>query len=192
MGENAVSSPELLTRIAREGHEIGNHTYTHPNISEVSDERLELELNAAQRLLESRIGRSSLLFRPPYAEDVEPETPDQVRPLLATSALGYYTVGMQIDPGDWARPGADEIVERVLAGARAGDGHVVLLHDSGGDRTQTLAALPRLIDALRAEGFELVPVSALFGLNADAVMPPMQPDERLEAKFTGAGFAVIT
>ena len=192
VGANAVTSPEILARIVREGHEIGNHTYTHPNIAEVGGERLELEVNAVQRLLESRIGRSSLLFRPPYAEDVEPETPDQVRPLLATSALGYYTVGMGIDPGDWARPGTDAIVERVVAGAHAGEGHVVLLHDSGGDRSETIAALPRVIDALRAEGFELVPVSSLFGLPPDAVMPPVPAGERVEAGLTGAGFTIIT
>jgi cellulose synthase/poly-beta-1,6-N-acetylglucosamine synthase-like glycosyltransferase/peptidoglycan/xylan/chitin deacetylase (PgdA/CDA1 family)/spore germination protein YaaH len=192
VGENAVRSPELLTRIVDEGHEIGNHTYSHPNIADVSEERLTLEVNVVQRLFESRLGRRSLLFRPPYAEDVEPETPDQVRPLLVTSALGYYTVGMQIDPGDWARPGTDEIVARVLAGARGGEGNVVLLHDSGGDRTQTIAALPLIIDGLRAEGFRLVPVSALLGLSTAAVMPAVPADARMEAGLAGAGFEVIT
>jgi cellulose synthase/poly-beta-1,6-N-acetylglucosamine synthase-like glycosyltransferase/peptidoglycan/xylan/chitin deacetylase (PgdA/CDA1 family)/spore germination protein YaaH len=192
MGEQGERYPELLARIAAEGHEIGNHTYTHPNIALVGDERLTLEVNAVQRLLESRLGRRSLLFRPPYAEDVEPETPDQVRPLLVTSALGYYTVGMLIDPNDWASPGVDAIVSRVLDAARAGTGHVVLLHDSGGSREQTVAALPAIIDGLRAEGYTLVTLSTLVGLPAEAVNPRLPQGEVFAARFEHAGFSLIT
>jgi spore germination protein YaaH/peptidoglycan/xylan/chitin deacetylase (PgdA/CDA1 family)/GT2 family glycosyltransferase len=192
VGESAERHPELLRRIVDEGHELGNHTYTHPNIAEVGDARLTLEVNAVQRLLESRLGLRSLLFRPPYAEDVEPETPDQVRPLLTTSALGYYTVGLQIDPNDWARPGAKAIVDAVLEQAQAGLGHVVLLHDSGGDRSDTVEALPELIDRLRAAGFRIVSLSELVGLPRSAVMPTLPADERLTASLEAAGFGLIT
>ena len=102
----------------------------------ISKQQFRLELNATERLFEARLGRRSLLFRPPYAEDVEPETPDQVEPLVLTSSRGYYTIGIGIDPGDWRRPGRrSNIVESTLDMARNGAGHVVLLHDSGGDRT---------------------------------------------------------
>ena len=176
IGTNGESNPELIDRIDAEGHDIGNHTYTHPNIADVSEKRTTLELNATERLLESRIGRRSLLFRPPYAEDVEPETPDQVRPLVFTSSLGYYSVGMQIDPDDWRKPPADEIIKRVLEQAANGDGNVVLLHDAGGDRSSTIEALPKLIDALRAAGYHLVTISDLLHeqkpeVTRDAVMP---------------------
>jgi peptidoglycan-N-acetylglucosamine deacetylase len=192
VGEQAERYPELLARIVAEGHEIGNHTYTHPNIAQVGDERLTLELNAVQRLLESRLGRRSLLFRPPYAEDVEPETPDQVRPLLVTSALGYYTVGMLIDPSDWASPGTETIVARVLDAAREGSGHVVLLHDSGGNREQTVAALPDLISSLREQDYQLVSLATLVGLPPEAVNPRLPPGEHLAARFEHAGFSLIT
>ena len=122
----------------------------------ISPQLLSLELNATERLFESRLGRRSVLFRPPYAEDVEPETPEQVKPLLVTGDLGYYTIGMQIDPNDWKNPGVDQIVQATIEGAVRGEGNVVLLHDSGGDRAQTVEALPQIIAGLRA-GFSVGP-----------------------------------
>ncbi len=182
IGTNGESNPKLIDRIDAEGHDIGNHTYTHPNIADVSEKRTTLELNATERLLESRIGRRSLLFRPPYAEDVEPETPDQVRPLVFTSSLGYYSVGMQIDPDDWRRPPANEIIKRVLEQAASGEGNVVLLHDAGGDRSATVAALPTLIDALRDKGYRLVTISDLLHaqrpeVTRDSVMPEVKENK---------------
>ena len=173
IGVNADQNPALLQRMIREGHEVGNHTFTHPDISAITRQQLRLEINATERLLESVIGRRSLLFRPPYAEDIEPETPDQVNPLLYTSSTGYYTIGLGVDPNDWTNPGTDRIVQDTIDGANAGRGHVVLLHDGGGDRSQTVGALPGIIDGLRARGYSLVTVSSLVGLSRDAIMPPV-------------------
>ena len=192
IGWNGDVHSRLLRRIEAEGHEIGNHTFTHPNIARISPRQLGLEINATERLFESRLGVRALLFRPPYAEDIEPERPEQVRPLLQTSGMGYYTIGMQIDPDDWRRPGTDAIVAATLAGARSGAGHVVLLHDGGGDRQQTVEALPRIIEGLRAEGFELVSVSDLIGLPRSAVMPQVPGGQRLEARVDDAGFLLIS
>jgi len=191
IGVNADQNPALLQRIIRDGHEIGNHTFTHPDISAITRQQLRLEINATERLLESVIGRRSLLFRPPYAEDIEPETPDQVNPLLYTSSTGYYTIGLGIDPSDWTNPGVDRIVSDTIEGANAGRGHVVLLHDGGGDRSQTVAALPRIIDGLRARGFSLVTVSSLVGLSRDAVMPPVPPQDWWSLWLTDAAFLTI-
>lgn len=191
IGANAVFHQELVQQIVQEGSEIGNHTFTHPNIATISQDQLRLELNATERLIESTVGRRSLLFRPPYAEDIEPETPDQVKPLLFTSRLGYYTISMHIDPGDWLNPGADQIVNATIAQAVGGEGNIVLLHDGGGDRTETIAALPRIIDGLRARGFELVTVSNLLGLTTDSVMPPIPGHDRLVAGINDAGFRLI-
>jgi len=82
---------QLLPRLVDEGHEIGNHTFPHPNVAMIRPQLLSLALNATERLVESRLGRRSVLLRPPDAEDVEPETPEQVKPLLLTGDLGYYT-----------------------------------------------------------------------------------------------------
>lgn len=173
VGVNGDLHSDVLQRIVAEGHEIGSHTFTHPDVSAITPEQFQLELNATERLFESRLGLHTVLFRPPYGEDVEPDTPDQVKPLLLTSELGYYTIGMKIDPKDWSNPGTDQIITATLSQAAAGLGNVVLMHDSGGDRSQTVAALPKIIEGLRAQGFELVPVSALIGLTHDQVMPPL-------------------
>ncbi|MBX7223040.1 MAG: glycosyltransferase [Blastocatellia bacterium] len=191
IGSNASSNPALLDRMVAEGHEIGSHTFTHPNISVITEAQLNLELNSTQRLIESRTGRRTLLFRPPYAEDVEPENPEQVAPLLSVGAMGYYTIGMQIDPDDWKNPGVGTILNEVVKQTEAGQGNVVLLHDSGGDRSQTVAALPLIIKALRAKGYQFVPVSNLLGVSRDAVMPPVPANERAGLFFEKAGFSLI-
>ncbi len=191
IGANGVFHPELLQQIVSEGHEIGNHTFTHPNIATISREQLRLEINATERLLESTIGRRSLLFRPPYAEDIEPETSDQVKPLLFIRQLGYYTISMHVDPGDWLNPGVDQIVNATIVQAVRNAGRIVLLHDGGGDRSQTVAALPRIIEGLRARGFELDTVSSLLELTRQDVMPPISQDEHIIAGINVAGFRLI-
>lgn len=191
VGLHGQEHPDLLRRIVAEGHEIGNHTFTHPNLALVPPAQFDLELGATERLLESETGVRSLLFRPPFAEDVEPETPDQAALVARASTLGYYTVGMQIDPNDWQRPGAQAIVQRTLAQAKAGAGNVVLLHDAGGDREQTVEALPRLIHALRAGGFELVTVSDLIGVGRAQVMPRVGGPERALARLSALDFTAF-
>ena len=191
IGANGERRPDLLRRTVDEGHEIGNHTFTHPNISVISPTQFELELSATQRLLASVAGRHSLLFRAPYAEDAEPETIDQARPIEIASGLGYLAVGMQIDPDDWQRPGVDEIVRRTVEAAERGDGNVILLHDAGGDRSQTVQALPRLIEALRSQGFQFVTVADLLNRSRDDVMPPIAPDSLWQTWLDGAAFSVI-
>jgi len=191
IGANANQMPALLKREISDGQEIGNHTYTHPNISTISNNQFRLELNATDSLLGGIIKRHTLLFRPPYAEDIEPETPEQINPLLFSSNAGYYTVAMHIDPSDWASPGVDQIVNNVIEGAKSGQGNIVLLHDSGGNRTQTVAALPRIIEGLRANGFELVNVSDLLGVPRDKIMPPVSASENLRSNLNGVTFNII-
>lgn len=191
IGANGELNPNLLRRIVDEGHEIGNHTFSHPNISSISETQFQLELSATQRLLASTVGRHSLLFRPPYAVDAEPETIDQLRPIEWASQLGYVVVGMQIDPDDWQRPGVEEIVQRTVAGAEGGEGNVILLHDAGGDRSQTVAAIPQIVAALRERGFQFVTISELLGRSRDDVMPPVPPENRWQTWWDGAAFGVL-
>ena len=130
-------------------------TFTHPNLGEIPLSLTELELNATQRLIESDVGRSTVLFRPPYFGDAEADKPQEVEPAIVAQNLGYIMVGVRIDPDDWQLPvTADQIVNRTIE--RATDtnpetrGEVVLLHDSGGDRSATIEALPRLIHELES------------------------------------------
>ena len=191
IGSSAQRHPELLRQMINEGHEIGNHTFTHPNISTISPRQLQLELSATQHLLASEVGRHSILFRAPYAVDAEPESIDQVRPLEIADKQGYVSVGMQIDPNDWQRPGTEEIVKRVIDGAERGEGNIVLLHDSGGDRMQTIEALPRIVEELRKRGFEFVNVAQLLGRSRDDIMPPVLRDDQQRIWLDGAGFTLI-
>jgi cellulose synthase/poly-beta-1,6-N-acetylglucosamine synthase-like glycosyltransferase len=111
------------------------------------------------------------LFRPPYSEDLEPQTIDGVQPLLVSASLGYITLGMNIDPKDFLRPRSQLIATHTVDGAIKGKGNVVLLHDGGGNRSPTVEALPVIIDTLRAEGFRFVTVHELLKVSRDAVMP---------------------
>ena len=189
VGVNAEKYPGLVRRIVNEGHEIGNHTYYHPNLALAWPEHVRLELNATQLLLETITGRATTLFRPPYAADTQPSQMSELMPLQIAQELSYLVVLENIDPQDWARPGADIILQRVKQQRR--DGSIILLHDAGGDRSQTVAALPKIIEWLHTRGDTIVPLSTLLGTSRDAVMPPLQTANRtLTRMVSSAGFQI--
>lgn len=175
IGRNAIANRSLLNQIIDQGHELGNHTFTHPNLAIVPDQQAMLELNASQRLVQAYTGRSMRLFRAPYFADAEASTADELRAALLAQENGYINVGLHVDPQDWDGKDAPAIVQSVLAQV-AGESsdetrQIVLLHDGGGNRSQTVAALPLIIDELRARGYQLTSISALTGLNRAVTMP---------------------
>jgi cellulose synthase/poly-beta-1,6-N-acetylglucosamine synthase-like glycosyltransferase/peptidoglycan/xylan/chitin deacetylase (PgdA/CDA1 family)/spore germination protein YaaH len=179
VGENAEMSPKLVQREVAEGHDVGNHTFTHPNLGDSPPGIVSLELNATQRLFEALTGHSMRLFRAPYFGDAEPTTADELVPIEIAQKMGYLSVGLHVDGEDWQRPGVDAIVKNVVAGIETTNvdrkGQVVLLHDGGGERSQTVAALPLIIDGLRAQGYQFVTVSTLAGLTREQTMPEIAP-----------------
>ncbi|MGI8431068.1 MAG: glycosyltransferase [Chthoniobacterales bacterium] len=190
VGVNTERYPDLVRQIVAEGHEIGNHTYYHPNLGACWPEHIRLELNATQLLLETITGHSTTLFRPPYAADTSPSGLGELLPLKIAQDLHYLVVLENIDPQDWARPGTDVIVNRVKQQRR--DGNIILLHDGGGDRSETVAALPRILDYLATRGDTVVPLSTLMGTTRDAIMPPARVGSRaLERLVGGTGFQVL-
>ena len=195
IGENAITQPNLVNRIIDEGHELGNHSYTHPNLALVSPRGTRLELNATQRLIQAYTGRGMRLFRAPYFGDAEPTTADELGPALLAQQDGYMNVGLHVDPGDWKRPGVDAIVTRTIEQVEAGDpersGNVVLLHDGGGERSQTIAALPLIIDGLRARGYRFVPTAELAGTTNAAVMPAVGKDDLLAVRADVGVFLAV-
>jgi len=192
IGKNGQANPGLIKRIIAEGHDIGNHTFTHPNLGEMPGRVTELELTATQRLIESLTGRSTRLFRAPYFGDAEPQTSDEVEPAVIANRLGYVVVGLRVDPNDWDQPGADVIAERAVAGVENSDpdeqGQVVLLHDGGGDRSQTAEALPSLIHELRARGYRFATISQLAGMTRDQAMPLVTQEKGFFSRANAVAF----
>jgi len=190
VGVNAERYPRLVRRIVNEGHEIGNHTYYHPNLALCWPEHIRLELNATQLLLETITGRATTLFRPPYAADTGPTQLSELAPLKIAEDLNYLVVLENIDPQDWAKPGADIILRRIKQ--QRHDGSVILLHDAGGDRSQTVEALPQILDWLHTRGDTIVPLSTLLGTTRDAVMPPLQGNSQSITRFVSStGFRIF-
>jgi peptidoglycan-N-acetylglucosamine deacetylase len=187
----------LAERIYNEGHTIGNHTFTHPDVSSISSTYMRVELNLTERLFASLVGVRATLMRPPYAIDEEPDTADQVKPLEFSQDMGYITVGNRIDPSDWSsnpRYTAEQISSYVLSHlppCGANDlrcGNIVLLHDGGGNRAETVRALPMIIDGIRARGLEIAPVYDLLGKTRADVMSPLPTGERWAARLDRLGF----
>ena len=187
VGVNAEANIGLVQREYREGHQIGNHTYSHPNIAEASGKRTELELTATQRILENAIGVSTILFRPPYNADSEPQTPEELIPILRAQKLNYVTVGESIDPRDW-QPGAtaEAILEEIQS--EKDNGHIILLHDAGGNRSATVAALPRIIDFFQSQGYRFGRVGDVIGKTEAEVMPKPSREEMRWARIEGQAF----
>jgi cellulose synthase/poly-beta-1,6-N-acetylglucosamine synthase-like glycosyltransferase/peptidoglycan/xylan/chitin deacetylase (PgdA/CDA1 family)/spore germination protein YaaH len=194
IGENMEMWPGLVKREIAQGETVGNHTYTHPNIAAVSTTQVDLELNLTQRLFQVITGRSLRFFRPPYLGDASPSTAREVAPLINAKHLGYLSVGLRIDPDDWMRPQADLIVQRTID--RLADknpetgGQIVLLHDSGGDRSQTIKALPTLIEQLKARGYQFVTVGDLAGMSPAQAMPP-STEERGQLVLDTVAFDLV-
>ncbi|HEX4636412.1 MAG TPA: polysaccharide deacetylase family protein [Rhizomicrobium sp.] len=175
IGSNMEAHPGLVQRVMEEGHEVGNHTYTHPNLADIPPAAVKLELNASQRLFQALTGRSMRFFRSPYLTDANPSDTDELEPIEQAQALGYIEVTANLDTLDWQQLSVDQMMTLVFKALDSPNpnlrGNVVLMHDSGGDRSKTLVLLPKLIDALRARGYSFVPLSELAGFKRDDVMP---------------------
>jgi cellulose synthase/poly-beta-1,6-N-acetylglucosamine synthase-like glycosyltransferase/peptidoglycan/xylan/chitin deacetylase (PgdA/CDA1 family)/spore germination protein YaaH len=191
IGEEAQDNIGVMQRVYREGHEIGNHTYTHPDISDISDAQIDLQLNLTEKLFAAELGVRPVFFRPPYSIDQEPDTNDQAAPIdRIQHKLGYIILGDKIDTDDWdehPRKSPQEMIDSVFAQIKEAQtkpwmkGSVILMHDGGGNRQPTVDALPKLIMALRAHGYKIVPVSELIGMTRNQVMPPLTPRQRYYA-----------
>ena len=200
IGSEASDNIGLMQRIVREGNEIGNHTWTHPDISEISARQLDLEVNLTERLFESKLGVEPLYFRPPYDIDEEPDTDDEAEPAWRIQQDGLTIIGSKIDTSDWnenPKKKPQEIIDSVLAQLKTMQskpqfrGSIILMHDGGGDRSATVAALGPLIDALRAHGYTLVPVSALMGKTTAQVMPPLTFWQHLRSFPDSIAFSAV-
>ncbi|GHH66379.1 hypothetical protein GCM10018781_20230 [Kitasatospora indigofera] len=144
IGQNAAEYPSLIRAIADGGHHLANHTWSHPELRRLSEAKVRTELQRTSELLERATGRATTWFRAPGG-DWSPVT------MKVCSELGLRPMSWSVDPQDWARPGTAAITSRVLGGVRPGA--IVLNHDGGGDRSQTVAALRAYLPALIDKGY---------------------------------------
>ena len=176
VGSMVEKNVPILRREYEEGYEIGNHTFFHPDISTIGLERVRLELNATRKLIESVTGRSTILFRPPFNADAEPQTLAEVIPVAESKNQSYITIGESIDPWDW-QPGvtADSIIARTIKQKDAGS--MLLLHDAGGDtREETVKALPEIIHFFKSHGYKFTTIADVLGKTKADLMPAIKDD----------------
>ncbi|NTW29017.1 MAG: polysaccharide deacetylase family protein [Coriobacteriia bacterium] len=155
VGTYVQKSPGLALRVAAEGNQIGNHTSGHPDLSKQPAAAIQSQLVGGQQAIENATGVHATAFRPPY-RGVNATVRQQA------AALGLSVVLWDVDTLDWSRPGVNRIVSN--ATANTGQRMVILMHDGGGDRSQTIAALPTIIDALAARGYTFVTVDELLSV----------------------------
>lgn len=170
VGEQMNRFPEVVKREANEGNIVGSHTYYHPRIPEVSDNRLRLELNGVQQLSKEILGKEMVLFRSPYDTDSSPTSSENLNPFYTAGQLGYTIVNADIDSNDYERPGVDEIVNSVNKQLKETGSNIILMHDAGGDREETVEALEKLIPLLKDEGYKFVNINDLLGVPKISLM----------------------
>ncbi len=169
IGSKVNEYPALARRIADNGNELGVHTFTHPDLTTVPEWRLRLELSLTQNAIAAATGKVATLMRPPYSSEPDAVRANQYTNMRQVAESGYLIVLADRDTDDWRRPGVAHIVQ--AATPAAGHGAVVMMHDGGGDRSQTIAALDQLLTRLSGHGYRFTTVSAGLALGPAASAP---------------------
>ncbi|RKE22549.1 cellulose synthase/poly-beta-1,6-N-acetylglucosamine synthase-like glycosyltransferase [Streptomyces sp. TLI_171] len=184
-GSMTTRNPDLIRQIVAGGHEIGLHTFTHPDLAYQSHARISWELAQTQLALAGVAGVHSSLFRPPYSSDASAMDDWNYPVIKYVGAHGYLTAFIDRDTDDWKRPGVDEIVKAAMP-TKPGAGELILLHDAGGDRAETVEALEQIIVKLQGEGYRFTTISDALG--ATSAMVPVHGFQL----WAGKGFILAT
>ena len=174
IGQNATEHPEIVARAAREGHEIGNHSWSHPNFGKMSDDGIRRELQKTDDVILSATGAHPILLRPPYGSITSRQKK------WINQEFGYKIILWDVDPLDWKRPGPVAVCNRIVKNTRAGS--IVLSHDI---HPGTIEAMPATLDQLGAKGFKFVTVSQLLAMAVPETPKPL-PTENKNAPAAGA------
>ncbi|MBW1598566.1 glycosyltransferase [Streptomyces sp. JJ38] len=161
-GAMAARHPDLVKRMVDEGHEIGLHTFNHPDLDLQSRSRIDWELAQNQLSLAGAAGIRTSLFRPPYSSHSHALDNNSWDVTRYIGGRGYITALNDTDSKDWARPGVEKIIDNALPD-EPGQGAIVLMHDAGGDRSQTVAALARMLPELKQQGYEFANLTEALG-----------------------------
>jgi peptidoglycan/xylan/chitin deacetylase (PgdA/CDA1 family) len=157
VGTNAAAHPEILRRAVAEGHEVGNHSWDHPDFARKSEEEVRSQLDRTQDAIKVALGHPPTLFRPPYGS----LTKDQKK--WISRDYGYKIILWSVDPLDWRRPGPEIIHHRIVDATHPGA--IILSHDI---HPGTIEAMPATFDDLLAKGYKFVTVSELLAME----LPP--------------------
>jgi len=171
IGQNVAENPEIVAREAREGHEIANHSWSHPSLAKMSDDGVRGQLRKTDEVIRSAAGHAPTLLRPPYGSI----TLRQKK--WINQEFGYKIVLWDVDPLDWRRPGPSVVCNRIVKNTRAGS--IVLAHDI---HPGTIEAMPCVVSQLEAKGFKFVTVSELIAMET-----PLPPKPSPLPKSAGAG-----
>lgn len=174
IGSQAAAYPDLVRQDYQQGNPVGNHSWSHPDLLQLAPAQVRSQLQTTSNAIQAATGVKPTLFRPPYGNT------NSVIQSIASS-LGLSTILWSVDPKDWSLPGTSVIVSRVLNSTH--NGSIILLHEGGGDRSQTMAALPTIITTLKQRGFQFVTIAQMIqhlgktgNGNAPQVPLPLAPD----------------
>lgn len=160
IGQNTNEYPQVVQRISREGHVLGNHSWSHPRLTRLGPEQLQGEIRDTEKAIQNFTGKQTTLLRPPYG-DIDRET------LIQLKEMDYKVINWSVDSVDWRDANVDQILINTLPGV--GDGSIILMHSAGGtgqDLSATVASLPELIYTLQVHGYEFVTVDELLSIPA--------------------------
>ena len=150
-GQNAARYPGIIQRIVAEGHELGNHTWGHPNLTKLSDASVRSELDRCNQAIVNAVGIKPRTFRPPYGALSSRQR------VWINQQYGYPIVFWSVDPRDWKDRNASIVSSRLLSQTR--NGSILLLHDI---HSSSVSAVPQTINGLISKGYQFVTVSQLL------------------------------
>lgn len=181
VGDHVLRYPGIVSDLARDGFEIGSHTFTHTDLASLSGWQRDLQLSMTDSAIAGAAGVRPRFLRPPYSATAAAVDAADERAYATVAGRGYLIALASFDGEDWRNPGVGRIVRNATPNGR--EGGVILLHDGGGNRSQTLGAVAHLVPELRRRGFRFVPLSTLAGLSRRNADPPVSESQRLRGEL---------
>ena len=164
IGQNGAEYPDIMKRIVREGHELANHSWSHPNLAKMSDEAVRAQMQKTDEVIQAAAGKRTTVMRPPYGS-ITPRQKQWIH-----EEFGYRTIIWDVDPFDWRRPGAAVIRDRIVGQTQPGS--IILVHDI---HPGSVEAMPDTFDQLTAKGFKFATVSELLAMAKPGARPTAAP-----------------